>query len=482
MKIKVYFNDHCLDDEIEGFITLGIDGRNFSGLELSTKNNVFDGSKLQKRRIPSRQIDVSYYISAKSETEFEEKHDKLLNILYNAGESKLWFDDQPGKYYKAVYKSETEDARAVYNAQATISFICMKPYAYSTQEKTFESYLDADEIRTIDIVNNGNVPAEIDYQIKFNSPNAFIGIVSEEGAMQYGAKNYTDDAKPESTTVMTLDDFIKATDDGGGVDPMRPSYGNKGKLEVVDWWGRKYLKLYSSGEKVGTINGGSRTVELSEEIGEFVCSFNAVFCAKPNQVGQMNISFMTADNRLVCGLEWNKNKTVSTSDTTFNIVAPNGQGWGGKFFNSAENADNPWLHSKSNNGYLAKKGSRITYYDSGKYSTLVIPESANLKIKKVKIAIRQNGDDDYSNDGLVEYMGFCGFSLSKYDIFSTGEEVTIDGSKTMFYEGGMPMQSKEKMGTKYFKAKVGTTKVQFYWSSWIEQAPTVTAKIRERWM
>lgn len=37
MKIKVYFNDHCLDDEIEGFITLGIDGRNFSGLELSKR-------------------------------------------------------------------------------------------------------------------------------------------------------------------------------------------------------------------------------------------------------------------------------------------------------------------------------------------------------------------------------------------------------------------------------------------------------------
>ena len=44
------------------------------------------------------------------------------------------------------------------------------------------------------------------------------------------------------------------------------------------------------------------------------------------------------------------------------------------------------------------------------------------------------------------------------------------------------MQNKEKMGTKYFKAKVGTTKVQFYWSSWIEKAPTVIAKIRERWM
>lgn len=482
MKIKTYFNDHCLDDEIEGFITLGIDGRNFSGLELSTKNNIFDGSKLQKRRIPSRQINVSYYISAKSETEFEEKHDKLLNILYSANESKLWFDDQPGKYYEAVYKSETEDARAVYNAQATISFLCLKPYAYSTQEKTFESYLDADKIRTIDIVNNGNVPAEIDYQIKFNSPNAFIGIVSEEGAMQYGAKNYTDDAKPESTTVMTIDDFINAADDGGGVDPMRPSYGNKGKLEVVDWWGRKYLKIYSSGEKVGTINGGSRTVELAEEIGEFVCSFNAVFCAKPNQVGQMNISFMTSDNELVCGLEWIKHSATKTTDVRFNVVEPGRGVYYIENFDSAETKDNPWLHSKSNNGYIAKKGSRITFYANGKYETVVIPESANLKIKKVKIAVRQFGNNDYSNDGLVEYMGFCGFSLSKYDIFSTGEEVTIDGSKTMFYEGGLPMQNKEKMGTKYFKAKVGTTKVQFYWSSWIEKAPTVIAKIRERWM
>lgn len=482
MKKRTFYGGHCLDDEIDGFITLQVSGRKFSELNVSTKNKVYDGATLQKRRIPSRTIEVTYFISASSESELETKHDKLLNILYNAGESKLSFEDQLGKYYEAVYTGEKRDKVAGHNVMATISFLCLKPYAYSTQEKIFESYLDSDKIRTIDIVNNGNVPAEIDYQIKFNSPNAFIGIVSEEGAMQYGAKNYTDDAKPESTTVMTIDDFINATDDGGGVDPMRPSYGNKGKLEVVDWWGRKYLKIYSSGEKVGAINGGSRTVELAEEIGEFVCSFNAVFCAKQNQTGQMNISFMTADNRLVCGLEWNKNKTVSTSDTTFNIVAPNGQGWGGKFFNSAENADNPWLHSKSNNGYLAKKGSRITYYDSGKYSTLVIPESANLKIKKVKIAIRQNGDDDYSNDGLVEYMGFCGFSLSKYDIFSTGEEVTIDGSKTMFYEGGLPMQNKEKMGTKYFKAKVGTTKVQFYWSSWIEQAPTVTAKIRERWM
>lgn len=481
MRNKTYFNGHCLDDEIDGFITLEVDGRNFSDTEISSKDNIYDGSTFQSQRIPKRTITVSYLLKAKSQDEFDEKHNKLLGFLYNADNHELYFEDQTNKYFLAYYKGESKVKGVSHYIQTTITFVCMTPFVYSKEVKQFESYLK-DGIRTIDIVNEGNVPAEIDYQIKFNSPNAFIGIVSEEGAMQYGAKNYTDDAKPESTTVMTIDDFINTNDDGGGVDPMRPSYGNKGKLEVADWWGRKYLKIYSSGEKVGAINGGSRTVELSEEIGEFVCSFNAVFCAKPNQVGQMNISFMTADNRLVCGLEWNKNNTVSTSDTTFNIVAPNGQGWGGKFFNSAETKDNPWLHSKSNNGYIAKKGSRITYYDSGKYSTLVIPESANLKIKKVKIAIRQNGDDDYSNDGIVEYMGFCGFSLSKYDIFSAGEEVTIDGCKTMFYEGGLPMQNKEKMGTKYFKAKVGTTEVQFYWSSWIEQAPTVTARIRERWM
>lgn len=476
MRNKTYYNGHCFDDEIDGYITLEVSGRNFSSTDLSSKDNVFDGSTYQSQRLPKKTITVSYLLKAVSQDDFDKKHNQLLGYLYKADNTMLYFGDQTDKYFDAIYTSESKTKGVEHYIQATLTFTCLTPYMYSRNTKEFQSYLK-DGIRTIDIENEGNLPAEIDFNITFNSPNAYIGVVSEYGALQFGAQNYTDDAKPENTELVTFTNFLNASDDKGGTDPMHPAYTNKGTFKQVERWNRTYLELSTSGYTTeNQYNGATRTVTLDEEVGEFVCSFNAMFCTSGQQLGEMNISFLTGDDELVCGVEWLKYHLYST-DADYSLAIgsmfPISRG-----FTSPEIKENTWLHAKKNNGYIAKKGSRITIFANGKYETFVFPSTADLKVKKIKIAMRQNGTTP-----ITTYMGLCDFSFKKYDIFSTNESVEINGEESMFYEGGLPAQQKEKMGSTYFKAPpLSTTKVQFYWSSWIEKAPTVTATIRERWL
>ena len=50
------------------------------------------------------------------------------------------------------------------------------------------------------------------------------------------------------------------------------------------------------------------------------------------------------------------------------------------------------------------------------------------------------------------------------------------------YFRGMPRPQDEMTGTKYFLAKPGVNKVEFYHSSFSSPAPTITAEIREAWL
>jgi len=58
----------------------------------------------------------------------------------------------------------------------------------------------------------------------------------------------------------------------------------------------------------------------------------------------------------------------------------------------------------------------------------------------------------------------------------------VKGNQGKMYFRGMPRPQDEMTGTKYFLAKPGVNKFEFYHSSFSSPAPTITAEIREAWL
>lgn len=109
--------------------------------------------------------------------------------------------------------------------------------------------------------------------------------------------------------------------------------------------------------------------------------------------------------------------------------------------------------------------------------------------KKIQIACKQWGNR--SGNQLLTYFGFDVFNFQKLNVekwrdvpnrYSAGSTVTIDGEYAKIYVNDMPKQDDEIVGTQYFKAPPGESKVRFYMSSWVTQDPTITVRIREAWL
>jgi len=58
----------------------------------------------------------------------------------------------------------------------------------------------------------------------------------------------------------------------------------------------------------------------------------------------------------------------------------------------------------------------------------------------------------------------------------------VNGPAAKMYVNGIPSLNDETVGSKYFKAPPGETKVEFYYSNFSNPAPTITAKIREAYL
>lgn len=94
-------------------------------------------------------------------------------------------------------------------------------------------------------------------------------------------------------------------------------------------------------------------------------------------------------------------------------------------------------------------------------------------------------------DHAIHYAGFIDLSFRTdsvtylHDIpnrYKAGEVLTVDGPSAKMYINGIPSLNDEAVGSKYFKAPPGETKVELYYSDFSDPAPTITAKIREAYL
>lgn len=484
------YNGVFLENEIDGYRTLSVTGRELMKSEVTDQEiDGMDGSYYRYKTTPARTITVKYQLRARGSREFRDAFNKM-NKLLSSEQVKVIFNDESDKYFIGTKTSNTQVDGGSNNVIGEIEIYCTDPRKYSTTEKEFVA---TDGV--LNIVNEGTVPVSIDYDITTASETGYIGLVSENGIMQYGKIEELDgETYKQSEWLASIDDFYKCNDDIGGTDVMHPSYGTNGTLAEHTWFDKKFIGLGSAGTKKGNANGGLRTFVLPADSNgikgakNFYSYFHLVFWAgSMGQTGEMCINFLTADNKLICGCSWYK--TDAIGNTGHYEIWANGKmlrQWG--YTTSHLQYQNPWYWNWGHCD-IYKEGANIRFFYYGGYYNYYIPEIENMECTKIQIAFKQWGDR--SGNKLMSRMGFDVINFTKHNVskwsdipnrYPSGTNITIDGKSSHVYVNGMARPEDEVLGTQYFKAPVGTSEVKVTCSEWTKSQPIVKAKIREAWL
>lgn len=485
------YNGVYLENEIDGYRTLSVTGRELMESEVTDQEiDGMDGSYYRYKTTPARTITVKYQLRARGSREYREAYNKM-NKLLSGEQVKVIFNDESDKYFIGTKTSNTQVDGGSNNVIGEIEIYCSDPRKYSTTEKEFTA---TDGV--LNIVNEGTVPVSIDYDVQTTSETGYIGLVSEEGIMQYGkVEELDDETYKQSEWLASIKDFYNCNDDIGGTDVMHPSYGTNGTLIEHTWFGNKFIGLGSAGTKKGNANGGLRTLVLpADSSGDtsgaknFYCWFHLCFYAGlMGQTGEMCINFLTEDDKLICGCNWYK--TDSVGNTGHYEIWANGKvlkNW--KFTTSHLQAQNPFYY-KWGSCDILKEGANIRFFFWARYYNFYIPEIENMKCAKIQIAVKQWGDR--GGNKFMSMIGFDVIDFEKMNVekwkdipnrYPSGTNITIDGKSSHIYVNGMARPEDEVLGTQYFKAPVGTSEVKVTCSEWTKSQPIVKAKIREAWL
>lgn len=485
------YNGVYLENEIDGYRTLSVTGRELMESEVTDQEiDGMDGSYYRYKTTPARTITVKYQLRARGSREFRDAFNKM-NKLLSGEQVKVIFNDESDKYFIGTKTSNTQADGGSNNVIGEIEIYCSDPRKYSITEKEFTA---TDGV--LNIVNEGTVPVSVDYDIQTTSETGYIGLVSEEGVMQYGKIEELDgETYKQSEWLASIDDFYKCSDDIGGTDVMHPSYGTNGTLSEHTWFDKKFIGLGSVGTKKGNANGGLRTLVLpADSSGDasgaknFYCWFHLCFYAGlMGQTGEMCINFLTEDDKFICGCNWYK--TDAICNTGHYEIWANGKilkNW--EFTTSHLQAQNPFYYKWGSCDVL-KEGANIRFFFWARYYNFYIPEIENMKCAKIQIAFKQWGDR--SGNKVMSMMGFDVIDFEKMNVekwkdipnrYPNGTNITIDGKSSHVYVNGMARPEDEVLGTQYFKAPVGTSEVKVTCSEWTKAQPIVKAKIREAWL
>ena len=485
------YNGVYLENEIDGYRTLSVTGRELMESEVTDQEiDGMDGSYYRYKTTPARTITVRYQLRARGSREYREAYNKM-NKLLSGEQVKVIFNDESDKYFIGTKTSNTQVDGGSNNVIGEIEIYCTDPCKYSTTEKEFTA---TDGV--LNIVNEGTVPVSVDYDITTTSETGYIGLVSEEGIMQYGKVEELDgESYEKSEWLASIKDFYNCNDDIGGTDVMHPSYGTNGTLIEHTWFGNKFIGLGSVGTKKGNANGGLRTLVLPADSNgdtsgaqNFYCWFHLCFYAGlMGQTGEMCINFLTADDKLICGCNWYK--TDAIGNTGHYEIWANGKvlkNW--EFTTSHLQAQNPFYY-KWGSCDILKEGANIRFFFWARYYNFYIPEIENMKCAKIQIAVKQWGDR--GGNKFMSMIGFDVIDFEKMNVekwkdipnrYPSGTNITIDGKSSHIYVNGMARPEDEVLGTQYFKAPVGTSEVKVACSEWTKSQPIVKAKIREAWL
>ena len=137
-----------------------------------------NGVILSESRLKERKIVINFVVKTMSRREFEKT---LAPIVFSNDVVPLFFDDRPDEIWYGKVDGNIDLERQFTIGKGTINFLCLDPFAYGKDEKTFTNVGN-----TITVKNNGTYPTPVSFNIESQSDNGFVGLVNSQSIIQVG--------------------------------------------------------------------------------------------------------------------------------------------------------------------------------------------------------------------------------------------------------------------------------------------------------
>ena len=435
-----------------------------------------------------KQIAIEYVINNGTAENLKDFRRKMAKLLTSDKMGKLIFSDEPNLYYNAILNGEPTLDEEYLQSSGIITFIVPDGIAHSTIQKTFQASLNHERVMEMTISNTGTESVSVDYEIKHNHENGFIGIVSEYGVIQLGHVNEMDmEEKEKSEYLLNYRQASQydAMRSGSGIF-FDPSYGKSGTFGTYNYDNKTWVSLASAGVGSGW-HGAARTIDLPPDQTGISGSANFAMQGKvwfrptaTNQCGIIEYCIADKNGRHLASAriaKWNP-----VTDTALLILCVNGKEVQRIEFNSA--LSELFVHNRGD-FYISKSGRKITFCFGGIYS-FNSADIEKMEAKTVSVFIGQR--DNYPIIPKM-YLNYLVFRKDKvktwHDVpnrYPAGSTVIIDGKSRKIYVDGVHRAADEVLGSKYFNVPPGETKIQFYYSDFCTPPPTITAKIQEAYL
>ena len=124
------FNGKYIENELNGYETLKVRGRETIGVELISEPT-HEGVITIDERLPHRELTITYELQADNNTEFQERFKALRKLLTSNEQVPIKFLDEPDTVYfgrLSAMDTVPDDSNTIIN---TFTVICDSPYKFS---------------------------------------------------------------------------------------------------------------------------------------------------------------------------------------------------------------------------------------------------------------------------------------------------------------------------------------------------------------
>lgn len=169
-----------------------------------------DGSRSTSKRRTHRIITLPLYALSGN---FRQTKDDLANVLFAEGRQRLWFSDEPDRYWLVELTGESSWKRSLDNrgeAYGQLKFLCEDGLAHSINSRAF-LFSNTEEGMLTTIQNNGTASTTVDFNVDFLSDANSIAFVSAEKVLQLGAAEAPDSIEVVPKTELVLKDQMTSS-------------------------------------------------------------------------------------------------------------------------------------------------------------------------------------------------------------------------------------------------------------------------------
>lgn len=455
------------------------------------------GANLQQVKTQEKYISVEFSIWSRDRNTL--KH-QLAGILNVDGPKRLFFTDEPDKYYLAlpiddIIMRESNQKRSL----GTMRFLIPDGVAHSITYRKFDNGTVSSDKIVFNLINDGNVPAFPIVTVKHNAENGYIGVVNTSGALEIGDREEADKEVVRQSELLFDYRDSRITDGLSAAAPNAAilndtSQNLRGTVGSVDWQGRKHLFLQNAGGTAGN-NAGSLTWDIPADssgargsLNDYIWWRQVFWLGAANQYGFIKLTVSDEQGRFLYGVE--TYKRAYGLGCEYNFFVANGKGgfhtikqW--TFLGTHENHHNPFNEPRGWSD-IKRNDDKITVYWFGSYYPFTIPEIKGRKSAKIHVAFGAIGTKPLVTrmylDGLMYRKDFVAVTKDIPNRYPIGSSVVLNSENDTVTVDGLERIVDMVHGSTFLTIPPGKSTLEVFSSSWVRTKPTVKIEFEERYL